>query len=163
MARQRSYSGLSPRQQVVAVRLAQQAAVLGFHHAPDIHYTQGPARWEGINTRKRSFHGEYPHYADCSAFVTWCLWNALQRHFGLPDIVNGQHWREGYTGTMVQHGRTVSSPLPGDAIIYGAAPAGEHTAIYTGGGLVVSHGSESGPLLLPWRYRSDVKVIKRYI
>lgn len=159
-----SVSGLSPRHQHLAVNLTLQAAVLGLHHAGNIHYTQGPKRWEGIDRVRRSFHGEYPNYADCSAYVTWCLWNALQRHFHMPDIVNGQHWRAGYTGTLLQHGKNVSSPLPGDAIIYGPrGSTGEHTALYTGGGLVVSHGSEAGPMLLNWRYRSDIQAIKRYI
>lgn len=138
-----------------------QAAVLGLHHAPSIHYTQGSSRWEGIDRHRKAWRGEYPNEADCSAYVTWCIWNGLD-HFGVRDTVNGLGWRAGYTGTMLQHGRRVSNPFPGCAVIYGPG-TGEHTALYTGGGLVVSHGSEAGPLLLPWRYRSDVHSIRSYI
>lgn len=157
-----SVSGLSERHRKEAVNAALQAAVLGLHHSPSIHYTQGPGRWSGIDKHCDASKGQYPRYADCSAYVTWCLWNGLWIRTRHTDIVNGQHWRAGYTGTMLGHGRAVSSPIPGDAIIYGRG-FGEHTAIYTGGGLVVSHGSESGPLLLPWRYRPDVLSIRRYV
>lgn len=157
-----SVSGLSPQHQRQAVNMALQAAVLGFHHQPAIHYTQGPERWQGINNHRKAWRGEYPTQADCSAYVTWCLWNGLD-HFHVRDTVNGQGWRAGYTGTMLEHGQRVGSPLPGDAVIYGSSWPGEHTALYTGGGLVVSHGSEAGPMLIPWRYRPDVLSIRRYI
>ena len=139
-----------------------EAAVLGLHHAPAIHYTQGELRWQGIDRDRKAWRHEYPNYADCSAFATWCLWNGLD-HFHHSDTVNGERWRGGYTGTLLEHGRRVTAPIPGDLVIYGTSWPGEHTAVYTGGGLAVSHGSEIGPLLLPWRYRSDVLAVHRYI
>lgn len=153
---------MTARQRKQAVRLAQQAAVLGLHHREAIHYTQGSARWQGIDHRLVAINGSFPHFADCSSFVTWCYWNALKVKFGLPDIINGQSWRAGFTGTMMAHGWRVSSPLPGDAVMYGPAPNASHTALYTGGGLVVSHGSEAGPLLLPVHYRADVLCYRRF-
>jgi hypothetical protein len=159
-----SVSGLSPQHVKEAVNAALQAAVLGLRHERAIHYTMGGARWSGINGNRIAAKGQYPSYADCSAYVTWCYWNGLtQRGTHHSDIVNGANWQAGYTGTMLNHGRAVSSPIPGDAIIYGPGWPGEHTALYTGGGLVVSHGSEPGPMLLRWRYRSDVLSIRRYI
>jgi len=159
-----SVSGLSEQHAKEAVNAAIQAAVLGLRHAPAIHYTQGGSRWEGINAVKVAAHGQYPSYADCSSYVSWCFWNGLtQRGVAHSDLVNGLAWRAGYTGTMLRHGAVVGAPVPGDAIIYGAGWPGGHTALYTGGGLVVSHGSEGGPYLLPWRYRSDVLSIRRYI
>ena len=158
-----SVSGLSPRHVRKAVDDILQAAVLGLHHAPAIHYTQGPLRWQGIDRARVASAGEFPNYADCSAYATWCYWNGLHAHLGHTDIVNGESWRAGYTGTLLEHGERVGSPIPGDAVIYGSAWPGEHVALYTGGGLVVSHGSEAGPLLLPWRYRADVLEIRRYI
>jgi hypothetical protein len=158
-----SVSGLSAKHVRQAVDGTLQAAVLGLHHAPSIHYTQGAQRWSGIAGHRDASRGQYPSWADCSAYVTWCYWNGLYLRGHHSDIVNGQNWRAGYTGTMLEHGRRVASPIPGDAIIYGSGWPGEHVALFTGGGLVVSHGSEAGPLLLPWRYRSDVLSIRRYI
>lgn len=166
-----SVSGLPRPKRIVARDRAVQAALLGLHHAPELHYTQGPQRWEGIDQHKVARHGEFPRHADCSAFATWCLWNALHLPFGLGDIVNGQGWKAGYTGTLAQHGRRVSDErhaLRGDLVLYGPAPTFEHVAIIVGhekGGrhLVVSNGSERGPFLLPFNYRSDVGQIRRYI
>ena len=157
-----SVSGLSPEHCKTATNLALQAAVLGYHQKAHIHYTQGSQRWDGIDHKRLAWKGEYPHWADCSAYVTWCIWCGTGRHFGTRDIVNGEHWRDGYTGTMLQHGRRVEKPFPGCAIIYGPG-TGEHTALYTGGGLVVSHGNEAGPQLIPWNYRSDIHSIRSYI
>lgn len=158
-----SVSGLSERHRKEAVNGALQAAIVGLKHAYAQHYTQGELRWQGIDRHRDASKGHYPNYSDCSAFVTWCYWNGLFLRGHHSDIVNGQNWRAGYTGTMLNHGHAVSSPLPGDAIIYGPSWPGEHTAIYTGNGLVVSHGGDPGPLLLPWRYRGDVLSIRRYI
>lgn len=157
-----SVSGLSKDHARTAVNMTLQAAVLAYHHAPVIHYTQGSQRWQGIDLGKKAWRGEFPTEADCSSFGTWCLWNGLD-HFHHSDTVNGQKWQAGYTGTMLNHGQRVTKPLPGDLIIYGNRWPGEHVAVYTGGGLVVSHGSEGGPYLLPWHYRSDILSIRRYI
>lgn len=156
-----SVSGLSERHRREAVNGALQAAILGLRHAPSIHYTQEGMRWQGIQRHRDASRGQFPNWADCSAFVTWCLWNGLYLRGHHSDIVNGLHWQAGYTGTLLTHGAHVSSPIPGDVIIYGPG-TGEHTTLYTGGGLCISHGSEAGPLLLPWRYRSDVR-IRRHI
>lgn len=158
----RSPSGLSPRHVHKAVNMALQAAVLSYHNRGSIHYTEGGSRWWGIDHHNKGWRGEYPRYADCSAFVTWCLWQGLD-HFHHYDNVNGLNWRGGYTGTMATHGRRVHDLRPGDAVLYGHGWPYLHTAIYTGGGLVVSHGGEIGPLLLPWNYRGDAGQIRRYI
>lgn len=158
-----SVSGLSPAQVHKCVNMVLQAAVLGLHNHQHMHYTQGAQRWEGIDSNKKAWRGEFPEYADCSAFATWCLWNGLD-HFHHPDTVNGQRWHAGYTGTLLQHGRSVRSPIPGDLIIYGTGWPGEHTAVYTGGGLVVSHGHEGCPELVRWDQMGiPVMSIRRYI
>lgn len=158
-----SVSGLSAGHVREAIARFQQAAVLGLHHAPQIHYTQSAARWQGIAEHKVAIHDQYPTEADCSAFAAWVLWNALYITFKHTDTVNGQRWEAGYTGTLLEHGRSVDAPIPGDLVIYGTGFPGEHVACYTGGGLVVSHGSEAGPLLLPVHYRPDVLSYRRYI
>jgi cell wall-associated NlpC family hydrolase len=143
-----------------------QAAFLGLAHAPEIHYTQGPRRWDGINRDYKAWRGEYPIYADCSAFATWCLWNGLD-HYGVRDTVNDSDWQAGYTGTMLEHGKVIvheENVLQGDLVLYGVpGTTGKHVAICVGGGKVISHGSEGGPYLLEIHYRSDVIDIRRYI
>lgn len=158
-----SVSGLSPAHVHKAVNMTLQAAVLALHHAPAIHYTQGAERWQGIDRGLKAWRGEYPTEADCSAFATWCLWNGLD-HFHHSDTVNGQRWRAGFTGTLLQHGRRVRSPRPADLIIYGRSWPGDHTAVYTGGGLVVSHGTEAGPNLVRWNQMGiPVLSVRRYL
>jgi hypothetical protein len=169
-----SVSGLSREHRIHARDRAVQAATLALHHAPVIHYTQGPQRWEGIHQHKNARVGQFPHYADCSAFVTWCLWNGLVLSgFTRRDLVNGENWGGGYTGTMLDHGKAVQhlgNVQRGDAVIYGHGSPGEHTAIVVGrsrGGtgkpMVISHGSEAGPFFLPYDYRDDVMGFRRYI
>lgn len=162
-------TGLSSCERAIARDRAVHAALLGLHHAPALHYTQGAARWEGIAKHKIARKGDYPTHADCSAFATWCLWNGLYLAFGLGDVVNGQHWKAGFTGTMAEHGREVvhlAKVLPGDCVLYGPAPSYEHVAIVVanknGKPVVVSNGSDPGPFLLPYNYR-PVGQIRRYI
>jgi hypothetical protein len=152
-----STSGLSAAHVREATHLVQQAAILGYHERQHIGYTQGGRRW-CISTGRRAIRGQFPSWGDCSGFASWTLWCGLTHIWGaFPDIVNGEHWRAGFTGTMEAHGRRVSSPFPGCCVFYG-----DHVAVYTGGGLVVSHGSQAGPLLLPWRYRRPLS-IRSYI
>jgi hypothetical protein len=144
------------------------AARLCYNNRAAVHYTQGAARWDGINKQMHANKGQYPKYADCSSFATWCIWNGLQPP-GVPDVVNGQQWKAGYTGTMLNHGIVVSaaSAQPGDCVLYGPRGSnGSHTAICVTAGpvpTVISHGSEAGPYLLAYNYRGDVMSIRRYI
>lgn len=161
-----SVSGLSAEHRREARDLAVRAAVLCLSHRDQVHYTQDARRWEGINKELKAYRGQFPKYADCSAFATWCIWNGLD-HFGVRDTVNGQNWRAGYTGTMLSHGKVVQhrdNVLRGDCVLYGRkGTTGEHTAICIGNGMVISHGSEAGPFKLPIDYRTDVIEIRRYI
>lgn len=160
-----STSGLAPIEKIKARDLAMQAAALGLHNSAQVHYTQGPQRWEGIAGQAKAWRGQYPKHADCSAFVTWCLWNGLD-HFHVGDVVNGEEWRAGYTGTLLDNGVSVvhaGNFQRGDVVLYGAGAPGEHTALYVGGGKVISHGSEAGPFLLDMHYRPDFLDLRRYI
>jgi hypothetical protein len=165
---------LTAKQRTRARRIAVRAALLGLHHAEAIHYTQGGSRWQGIADTRYSARNQYPNYADCSAFVTWCLWNGLFIPYRKPDVVNGANWKAGYTGTMIAHGRPIrqlKNVRWGDAVLYGApGSTGRHTAIIVKVGrprgsnlMVVSHGSEGGPYYLPYNYRRDIHSIRRYI
>jgi hypothetical protein len=166
-----SVSGLSRDHRIRARDRAVAAAILALHHAPQVHYTQGPQRWEGIHKKLNARLGQFPKHADCSSFATWCLWNGLHIGFGLRDTVNGADWTGGFTGTMLGHGKQVhelSNVQRADCVIYGANPSGEHTAIVVGRAsdgtpMVVSHGSEAAPFFVRYNYRSDIKQIRRYI
>lgn len=165
-----SVSGLSKFHRTEARGRAVQAALLGFKNALHIHYTQQPSRWEGIAHRKVAREQEYPHNADCSSFVTWCLWNGLYLPYKARDTVNGTNWQAGYTGTMLNHGKRVkelANVQRADCVIYGHHPTGDHTAIVVGRRdgkiMVVSHGSEGGPYYVRHDYRGDIMQIRRYI
>lgn len=162
--------GLNRYQRARSRRLAVRAAYLLLNNAPLVHYTQDSRRWQGISLRKRSYRGEFPSYSDCSSSTTWCLWDATRR-YRLPDFVNNADWKAGYTGTQVDHGVRVGNNeklLRADLAFYGDQGGGvpKHVAIVVKGGkkpLVISHGSEGGPYLLPLKYRSDFVGCRRYI
>lgn len=164
-----SASGLSAPHRVHARDRARDSALLALRHAPNIHYTQSAQRWEGIDHHLLSREGRYPKHADCSSFATWCLWNGMFIPYHHSDTVNGAHWRAGFTGTLLTHGKRVHdlhNVLRGDVVLYGGG-VGHHVAIVVGWRngvpMVVSHGSEAGPFFLPFNYRSDVREIRRYI
>jgi hypothetical protein len=142
------------------------AALLGVQHKDEVHYTQQwDLRWQGIESSRKAAQGQFPHHADCSAFVTWCLWQALGDG---PDVVNGERWTAGFTGTMVEHGKVIDDnrhAVRGDAVLYGS-PTPFHTAIIIGRRdgklLAASHGEETGPYIVPWD-AWQVNSIRRYI
>jgi cell wall-associated NlpC family hydrolase len=136
---------------------AVRAAMLGVKHRDKIIYTQGPTRWSGIQQGKRAHKDQYPTAADCSSFVTWCLWDALGGPKAGADRVNGASWTAGFTGTQCSHGKVVSRQKmqPGDLVMYpGSNGQIGHVAIYVGDGKVVSHGSNPGPQVLRADYRA---------
>jgi len=157
-------AALDPPEDIKALRLrVVRAAMLGYKHKDEVHYTTGPRRWDGITNRCRSHLGRYPKWADCSSYVTWCLWDALGGPNAGPDIVNGQSWRGGYTGTLRDHGRrvTLEIAMPGDLVHYGLG-TGSHVAIVVGKDRAISHGSEDGPFLVKPDYRDDLAEVRRY-
>lgn len=118
------------------------------------------ARWGAINTYQIHYaqvrpmdhlnkQQVLPWYTDCSEFVTTIY------HWAKAPDPNGFGYNGyGFTGSMLDHG--VSIPLAqvkaGDVVIWGYAP-GHHTAVFVEAGvhgdpLIVSHGSERGPLEL---------------
>lgn len=161
-------SGLQGTKRLRARRYVKKAALEGLKRKGRMEYTWSPRRWDGIDHKRNGLKGEAPLSADCSAFATWCLWTVLVHHFGLTkDIVNGQSWKEGYTGTLTNHGRKIENRRNwrrGDLILYGDpyGPSG-HVAVYIGLGMVVSFGGQGGPYLLKWDYRSDYHSTRRYI
>ena len=79
-------------------------------------------------------------FSRCS-WATWIFWEIWGDKKG--DFVNGEDWKAGYTGTMLQHGTKIDcgQGKAGDLVIYGSAPPGEHVAMFTGsGGMTMGHG-----------------------
>jgi hypothetical protein len=157
-------TGLNARDRIRARDLAIQAASLALRNHAAIQYTMDARRWDPIKRNRKAWRGEFGRFEDCSSFATWCLWNGLD-HFGIKDVVNGQQWRAGFTGTMLDHGQRVAraNVLRGDLLFY-ANPQRQinHVTIYIGGGMVISHGQEPGPVKVRMDYRPIVQ-IRRYI
>jgi len=120
------------------------AAYVGYKNRAEVHYTQeGGTRMDGIINQRRP--PDFPRYADCSSFVIWCYWAA-----GAPDP-NGTNYSGGYSGSLMQKGDEVkiADVAMGDLAFYGTSREHiGHVTVYVGNGKCVSHGVESGPLLL---------------
>lgn len=165
-----SVSGRSEEHRAEMRRIIARGCELMLNHTGAVHYSMGPDRWEGITRKLLISKDQYPRHSDCSSSSTWLHWNAHVAHFpGNPgrDVLNAAHWAYGYTGTLLEHGKTVQHEdniLVGDLALYGVpGTTGKHVAVCLGGGKVFSHGSEGGPYKLDLDYRSDLMVIKRYI
>jgi hypothetical protein len=161
-------SGLNAAQRAAVRQRAVHAAVLSIQKRDGFHYTKDERRWEGIDKHLSAARGQVPSYGDCSSSATWWLWNGLWLVFGAKDTVNGQAWKGGYTGTILETGKHIplSDPtvwLPGDLMVYGRGFPGKHVAMYLGGGFVASHGSEGGPYKVTVHYRSDLMAARRAI
>jgi hypothetical protein len=158
-------SGLKDRKRVQCRDRVVQAAKIGLAHKGDIVYTQGPKRWDGIKNKRNAAVGQFPRHADCSSFVTWCLWNGLFLAYGLSDNVNDQKWQAGFTGTMRSLGRKLGAdedPIRGDLVFYDPPHVAIVVSRMDGVPMVISHGSPGGPRRLRFNYRSPVQV-RRYI
>lgn len=164
----RRVSGLSDEHAAHARKLIVKAARAMASNKSSVHYTQGTRRWEGIDRKLSISKGQIPLHGDCSSTVTWMLWDAMARPYGVRDLVNGAAWRAGYTGSQYKRGKAVvhdKNLKIGDLIFYGDQGGGipQHVCIYVGGGRVFSHGGEAGPFILGLDYRSDRRMSRRYI
>lgn len=159
---------------------ARRNAIEGVHQRTSIHYTQQPPRWSGFNPHLLIGARHQPDFADCSAYVTWCIGSARKLVRGKlgQDVLNGQEWKAGYTGTLINHGNRHSAGVkywyPGRTLVFydnrhDPSRIAErrpivvsHVAMYVGHGMVVSFGSDVGPLHLVWDYRDDFNQARAY-
>jgi hypothetical protein len=127
------------------------AALMCVRHRDAIHYTQGGLRMQGVN--RRLYPPDYPHYGDCSAMATWWYFVA-----GAPDPNGLGYTGVGYTGTQAPRGSARSSwNAPAMALVfYGSGRTIKHVAMKVKPSLVVSHGSEIGPVLVSVGYRPPI-------
>ncbi len=98
-----------------------------------------------------------PLTTDCSGFVTLCYHWA-----GAPDPNGGTYNGSGSTGMMLQACAHIASRTaqPADLVVFGDPP-GTHVVLIVQLGsdpVVVSHGSESGPLKLPLSQEASAHV-----
>ncbi|KAJ3048694.1 hypothetical protein HK097_010299 [Rhizophlyctis rosea] len=130
------------------------AAALWAHNSgQSISYTQGASRWSGITSRTcPKSGGSNPSYADCSAFVTWIYWSAFGNG---PDNLNGATWSAGYTGTLLDHGASVSvaNVRLADLVFY-ENPAHVGIVVSLSPLQVVQFGSTGVPKLSAYNYRT---------
>lgn len=110
----------------------------GVFHEDEIHYKE---------IRPMPLTPKLPITTDCSGFATLCYWLA-----GAHDPNGLNYDGKGFTGTLMDHGQHIAQHqlLPGDLIVYGPHPGVHVTICITPGTdpLVVSHGTEKGPLLI---------------
>ncbi len=118
----------------------------GIAHNGQVHYTEGEARDDFLHAA----HGHLPMSTDCSGSITCWYWNA-----GLPDPSGLAYRYVGFTGTLLsnayRHGKVFTNlalALPGDPIVIGPGTGWHATMCLERGAdpIVVSHGSEPGPL-----------------
>lgn len=116
----------------------------GIANAANIHYSQGPERLSHLGKPRT-----LPAATDCSGFATLAYKDAGAPN---PNRMDGL-WLPGpaFTGTMLRAGKKVTTPQPGDLLIYGDWP-GHHVVIFMeewhGAWIVCSHGQEIGPLAM---------------
>ncbi len=121
--------GGTPRQRLVAGALA---AAAGCSSGKRRNAYSQP----GSYTVTHGITGEPVGYrSDCSQFVT-----SIYHSAGLEDP-NAYNWQGGYTGTLVANGKQVSTPQPGDLVLYGSGTA-HHVEMFVGpGDKTIGHGS----------------------
>lgn len=161
-------SGLSDKHADHARDLILLACKTMVRNKENVHYSQGPRRWEGINKKLTIIEGQYPRFCDCSSTAQWMLWDAMARPYGVRDLVSNSNWTAGFTGSQYKNGKAVvhdANLKIGDLIFYGDQGGGvpKHVTTYIGGGKCFSHGSEGGPYILDIDYRSDRRMTRRYI
>lgn len=158
---------LSAKQYHGAIQALLRAARVAYANRAHMTYTEGSLRWSGIADQRRSVDGQYPPDADCSAFVTWCYWDAT-RFLDLPDVLNGAAWGAGYTGTLTAHGLhvAVADTIPGDICLYGGTEwVPQHATMTIGGGRVISFGHQGDPGIYPVNLNGELPIvgIRRYL
>lgn len=104
----------------------------GQQNTASFHYTESAQRDQMFHLKPGVIPAGGIH-ADCSQFVSAVLhWSGVK---GLTDT--------DYTGTLLRKGKTVSSPVEGDVVIWGP-DTGVHAAFYVGDRFTVGFGHSPG-------------------
>lgn len=152
---------------VATARKITQVALAAVAARDRIRYTQKVEEGRGSIARKcepgRAQLPAGPLADDCSSSVT-----GYYRAAGAPDPSGLDYKWIGWTGTLCKHGVKVpiDQAQPGDLAFYGDREPWHHVAVVVGRKdgriMVVSHGSDPGPFLLPIDYRHDLGQVRRY-
>lgn len=136
-------------------------------------YTQTVRRWNGI--RYRVHYPRVPDEGDCSAWVTWLIWDAriAVRGAAGADVMNDAGWAYGNTDTLIKQGARHRGHIPGNwhpgrtLLFYGGPSNGSdphHVTVWLGNGYEGSHGRWQGPELRKHgpSYRTDFVQARAY-
>lgn len=108
------------------------AAEWGVTNQKHFIYTQTAQRAQMYGTKPFTIP-EGGLHTDCSQF-----YSALLHWCGVPGTNSTD-----YTGTLLQKGKLVAEPKPGDCVIWGGG-TGEHAAMYVGDGFTIGFGHSPG-------------------
>jgi len=141
-------------------------ALIAYNNRNLVRYTQTSLRMMIVRNKikdlRKWFTKNQILWEDCSSFVTGLYYIAGRKD---PNGYSPGYPGYGYTGTLAVHGKRVSFPKLGDLALYGGFPY-KHTTICVGFKnsvpSVVSQGSDAGPLLSPFNYRSDFSHWRNY-
>lgn len=148
-----------PKKQVEQIMVGAAFALYNYdQQTMRMHYTQtGLRMWIVRNMRKPPFQS-VDIYEDCSSSSTGLFWIG-----GAPDPNGLKFNGQGYTGTLCEHGKQVSSMGACRLAFYGSGPPYHHVTFGLGGNRTWSHGWEGGPNIYDTpRYRSDLHEIREY-
>lgn len=135
-----------------AVHQSVKTAFFLLAHKNETYYTQD-ANLRMLCVTQKIYPPRVPKWFDCSSTCTWYRFVAH-----LPDPNGLGYNGYGFTGTMLEQGKKVTDPLPGDMTFYSNP---DHVAIEVGQGYVISNGSTPGPYYLRRNYR-PVYQTRRY-
>lgn len=113
----------------------------GIANAALIHYSQIQSNRQAALDKPRSL----PQATDCSGFATDAYKAAGGPNPNRPDGMWLKQF-EFYTGTMLQAGSKVTTPLPGDLLLYNNHHVVIFMYVFHGAWVVCSHGQDIGPL-----------------
>lgn len=147
-----------------------QAAMIAYNYAPLLRYTQSASRMMIVRKKLKPLDrlrgylsGGNQLWEDCSSSLTGFYYIAERDD---PSGYEPDYPGYGYTGSISVRGVRVSFPKLGDFGFYNGPWPYTHMVICVGfkNGmpLVFSFGSDAGPFLLPYNYRSDFSHWRRY-
>jgi len=140
------------------------AAIWCLRHEADVHYHQERGSHQYAQLKPPPY---VPEVMDCSFFIGYCYKVA-----GCPDPYESDYKAISTTNELYRHGTLVGGAnvkegmlQPGDVTFEGlTGNFFTHVCLYVGGGEVISHGGEGGPLKRSYKGWSGgpLQAVRRY-